>query len=176
MTTKSHADFDATAVKEPLRCGSSTLLASHSTVSTRALLLSLRIQQSPPLQEDVCQGSTHLEPVQVLRQSSIANLLEAKHMLDHPNGMFDFGAHFGLRAVLRFVDLIDPAASSMLAVGEVARSGRSGMDHFSLSLIASITPHPRLAPMQQMRQRISCLLYTSPSPRDTERSRMPSSA
>ena len=31
-------------------------------------------------------------------------------------------------------------------------------------------------PMVGMRQQSDCLLYTSPSPRDTERSRMPSSA
>src|SRR5688572_20858346 len=152
MTTKSHADFDSTVVTEPLRCGSSTRLASHSIPRTRAVILSLRIQQSPPLQEDVCQGSAHLEPVQVLRQSSIAHLLEAKHMLDHADGMFDFGTHPRLRPVLCLVDLIDPAAASMLAIGEVPSSRCSGMDHFSLSLIAPITPNSRLAPMQQMRQ------------------------
>ncbi|WP_460366281.1 hypothetical protein, partial [Staphylococcus aureus] len=31
-------------------------------------------------------------------------------------------------------------------------------------------------PAEHLRQRPVCLLYTSPSPRDTERSRMPSSA
>src|SRR5512139_322982 len=106
MTTKSHADFDAKAVREPLPHRSSTRLASHSTPCAPSLILSLRIQQSPPLQEDVCQGSAHLEPVQVLRQSSIANLLEAKHMLDHADGMFDFGAHFRLSPVLCLVELI----------------------------------------------------------------------
>ena len=32
------------------------------------------------------------------------------------------------------------------------------------------------ASMRYLAQRYTCLLYTSPSPRDTERSRMPSSA
>ena len=34
----------------------------------------------------------------------------------------------------------------------------------------------RMYPMETLRKEVSCLLYTSPSPRDVSRSRMPSSA
>ena len=49
---------------------------------------------------------------------------------------------------------------------------------FSLVFVINVTGKGNLAPNSAIDQiqNYVCLLYTSPSPRDTERSRMPSSA
>jgi hypothetical protein len=79
-------------------------------------------EQSSPLHEHVGQRRHYLEPMQVLRQASVAGLLETEHALDHADHVLNLGAHLRLRPVLRLHDLVDPATREpVLAVREVPR-------------------------------------------------------
>ena len=70
--------------------------------------------------------------------------------------------------------------SKLVLVGDYGKRFRTQDDHQQLSLIPIVeTDHP--ANLLELRRHITsnyniCLLYTSPSPRDRTRSRMPSSA
>lgn len=70
---------------------------------------------------EVGQRSGHLQPVQVLRQTAIADLAEAEDVLDHPEHVLDLGAHAGLVAVLRLSDLVDPAVEAEAAALDRSR-------------------------------------------------------
>src|SRR5215470_13686608 len=95
----------------------------------------LRRQQLPADHVDVGQRSGDLQAMQVLGEAAVADLLEAKHALDHSYRVLHLGAHPRFGLVLRFVHLVHPAAAAVLAVREVLRSWRSGTDHRRLPLI-----------------------------------------
>src|SRR5262249_13664905 len=112
----------------------------------------LRRQQSPADHVDVGQRGSDFHAVQVLGKTAIAHFLEAEHTLDHPDRVLNLGPHPRFGLILRPVHLVQPAATAVLTVDEVFRPRRSGTDHLALPLVTLITPHARLAPMQQMRQ------------------------
>ena len=85
----------------------------------------LRIQQPPARQEQFGQRGGYLQPVQVLRQASVAHLLEAEDPLDHPKHVLNLGADAGLATVGGLDRLIDAFAPSKTLIGEVLRSSRS---------------------------------------------------
>jgi hypothetical protein len=57
-------------------------------------------RQSAPHHEQVGQSGGGLEAVQIFRQASIADLLEANHPSDHPDRVPDLCAHARFNAVL----------------------------------------------------------------------------
>lgn len=61
-------------------------------LSPSSKLLRERPQQSSAHHEYIRQTTGHLQPMQVLRQSPIANLGKLEKLLDHPEGMLDAGA------------------------------------------------------------------------------------
>ena len=60
-------------------------------------------------------------------------------------------------------------------IEKLSNWGRWGADD-QLGTLNLITPEVRVEAARQVKEGISCLLYTSPSPRDLSTSRMPSSA
>jgi hypothetical protein len=79
----------------------------------------LRIEQSPSNHKQIGQCGRDLESMQVLRQTSVAHLLEAEDPLDDANNMLDFGTHSRLGAVGRFDRLVNALAPAISLVGEV---------------------------------------------------------
>lgn len=67
----------------------------------------LRIQQSASNEVQVGQRSGPFQPVQVLRQTPIADLLEAEDVLDHAEHVLDFGTNS--RLVVCCIALSTPA-------------------------------------------------------------------
>src|SRR5215469_14135332 len=130
------------------------LFASSDRISRSAPTRLLCRQESPADHVEIRQRGGNLQVMQVLGETSITDLLEAKHPLDHPDRVLNLCTHPRFALVLYPVHLIHPAATSVLAVGEVLRSRCSGMDHRRLPLITLITPHARLASVQQIRQSI----------------------
>ena len=55
----------------------------------------------------------------------VADLAEAEDVLDHAEHVLDLGAYPRLVAVLRLLELIDPAVVAIAAVGEVLRPRRA---------------------------------------------------
>src|ERR1019366_1666281 len=95
----------------------------------------LRIEQSPSDHEEIRQCGRNLEPMQVLRQTSVAHLLEAEDSLDDAKNMLDLGTHSRLGAVGRFDRLVNAFAPPIALVGEVPGPRRGGTDR---SLLPSI--------------------------------------
>ena len=117
------------------------LTSSHPRFSPTPLL---RFQQASPDEVQVGERGGDLEPVQVLRQAAVAYLAEAEDVLDHAEDMFDLGTHPRLVAVLRLLDLVDPAVVAVAAIGEVLRVRGTGVDEGGLALIALI-PQTRVS-------------------------------
>ena len=75
----------------------------------------------------------------------------------------------GLPVDYKDVDVLISYISDRAKITSSYRTGNEAKDHRSLTKAIKRARHMALLP-------ISCLLYTSPSPRDRTRSRMPSSA
>src|SRR5690349_2739020 len=88
----------------------------------------------------------------VLLQTAVAHLGKAEHPLDDPDDMLDPGAHFGVGAVFRSLDVIHDAAVAVAAIGEIPRLGRMFPDYPTLAAVGLIAPHPGLLPVQQLGQ------------------------
>ena len=58
------------------------------------------------------QTTSHEQPVGILVQPPVANLVESKNPLEHQKRMLDLGAYFRLRLVRRFVFLAQWAISA----------------------------------------------------------------
>ena len=82
----------------------------------------------------------------------------------------------------KIIDIIDTAASSyqvgekVMVVGETSMGMMAVLLAFVLPFVLLIFSLFLLMALIENELYAACLLYTSPSPRDTERSRMPSSA
>src|SRR5262245_10580792 len=109
-------------------------------------------QQPSPYRVEVGERRGDLQAVQVLGQTAVADLLEAKHPLDYPDRVLDLGPHSGFALVLQLLELVDPASAAVLAVGEVLCTWCAGTNYRRLPLIALIAPDSCLATMQQIRQ------------------------
>ena len=70
----------------------------------------------PARDEQIGQCAGHQQAMFVLVQPAIAHLGKAEHPLDNPDDMLDPGAHFGLGAVFRSLDLIHDAAVAVAAI------------------------------------------------------------
>ena len=75
-----------------------------------------------------------------------------------------------------FAFAIDTGADVSIVSSRVARSAGLSVNKSKRSIVAGLSNAPIAATEEAFAKDLSCLLYTSPSPRDTERSRMPSSA
>ena len=69
--------------------------------------------------------------------------------------------------------LYESYKKSVINLKIIAKTKEDVMTALTLAITGSILPHIALASITKI---IACLLYTSPSPRDRTRSRMPSSA
>src|SRR5580692_4418755 len=98
----------------------------------------------PARDEQIGQCAGHQQAMFVLVQPAIAHLGKAEHPLANPDDMIDPGAHFGLGAVFRSLDLIHDAAVAVAAIGEIPRLGRMFPDHRPLAAVGLIAPHARL--------------------------------
>ena len=114
--------------------------------------LALQGQQTAADHEEVRQRGGGLEAVQVLRQSPVADLLEAEDPLDHPDRVFDLRANTRLVANLGFDALVDPLAATVSAVGAVAGARGDRADDIGMPLVGLIAPDAGLFAAQQMRQ------------------------
>src|SRR5436190_22619825 len=97
--------------------------------------------------EQIGQRAGHEQAMSVLLQTAVAHLGKAEHPLDDPDDMLDPGAHFGLGAVFRSLDLIHDAAVAVAAIGEIPRLGRMFPDHRPLAAVGLIAPYPGLLPV-----------------------------
>src|SRR5690606_28853190 len=85
-------------------------------------ILRSRMQQPLAGQEQVGQRRAHLQPVQVLGQPAVADLLEAEHAFDDADAVLNFRAYRGLAAIAGLDPLIDPASPAITPVGEITGS------------------------------------------------------
>src|SRR4029453_11095219 len=102
--------------------------------------------------EEIGERAMDEQAMEVLVQAAIAHLGKAEYPLDDPDRVFDPGSHFGFGAVFRPLDLIDNTAVAVAAIGEIPGLGRMLPDHRPLAAVSLVTPHPGLAPMQQLGQ------------------------
>ena len=85
----------------------------------------VRIRQPSSDHEQVGQGGTELEPVQVLRQAPVTHLLEAEYPFDHADRVLDSGFNPRLGLILEPFDFVEPVPTAVLAVGEVLGTRRA---------------------------------------------------
>ena len=88
--------------------------------------------------------------MEVLVQPAIAHLGKAEHPLDDPDRVFNPGPDFRFGAVFRPLGLIDNTAVAIAAIGEIPGLGRMLPDHRPLAAVSLVTPHPGLAPVQEL--------------------------
>jgi hypothetical protein len=88
----------------------------------------------------------------ILLQPAIAHLGEAEHPFDDPDRMFDPSPHFGLGTIFCPLDLVDNAAVSVAAIGEVLGLRGVQSDHRTLAAVGLIAPYSGLLAVQQIRQ------------------------
>jgi hypothetical protein len=65
---------------------------------------SLRIEQSPPYQEQIRQRCGELQSMQVLLETSVTHLLKAEDPLNHPKHVLDLNAKLDLRRLVALTD------------------------------------------------------------------------
>src|SRR5690606_19041594 len=113
---------------------------------------SARPQQVLPSAEQVCQRARHLQSMQVLGQSAIANLVEAEQTLDHIEAVFDLGAHLRLGPITTALLLTQWVIGRRVLLRKVTRMSGALANHFALTAIGRVAPHPTLFSMQQVGQ------------------------
>jgi hypothetical protein len=77
----------------------------------------------PARDEQIGQGASDEQAMEVLVQPAIAHLGKAEHPLDDSDRMFDPGPHFGFGAVFRPLDLTDNTAVAVAPIGEIPGLG-----------------------------------------------------
>ena len=113
-------------------------------------------------------------PLSTLMLAGIEDILIITTPVDRPQfeRLLGDGSHLGLR--LQYLSQEKPEG---LAQAFVLGADFIGDDHVALILGDNIFYGPRLGTqLRRFAQVDGCLLYTSPSPRDRQKSRMPSSA
>src|SRR5215831_19909304 len=147
------AEIWVTWPKGCLSSAAALICASPDRFSRSAPTPLLCRQQPPSDHIEIGQRGAHLQPVQVLRQSPIANLLKAKHPLDDADGVLNLGPNPGLGPIPRLDPFIDPLAPAVTLVGEIPCSRCRRTYRISLAAIGLIAPDTCLLAMQQVRQR-----------------------
>ena len=110
-------------------------------------------QQLSPEHVQIRQRTGHLQAVQVLRHSSIADLGETEDAFDDQEGVLDFGAYLRLVAILAPLLGTEILIAATAALGEVTRMARFAVYQSSLSRISTVPVNTAFAAMQQARQR-----------------------
>ena len=88
----------------------------------------------------------------ILFEPTIAHFGKAKHSLDDPDRMLDFGPYLRFGAVFRAFDLIHNTAMAIAPVDEVFRSRCVLTDYCPLAAIRLIAPHAGFVSVQQIGQ------------------------
>jgi hypothetical protein len=138
-----------------LQTADSSSLASISVISRFSSTRLLRPEQLSSYHVQIGKRRGDLEPVQVLRQTTVAGLAEAEDVLDHSKHVLDLGAHPRFVAVLCFLDFVDPAIEAVPFIREILRLRCMLMNKICLTVIALVTPDPRFLAMQQIGQRLA---------------------
>jgi hypothetical protein len=138
-----------------LSSANSPFFASIPVISRFPSTRLLRPEQFSSDHVQIGERRGDLEPMQVLCQAAIAGLAEAEDVLDHPEHVLDLGAHPRLVAILRLFHFVDPAMEAVASVREVLRLRCMLMNKVCLTVIALVTPDPRLLAVQQIRQRFA---------------------
>ena len=135
MTESGCADIGWSAGRSRyLRTGSPDC-ARHSCISRSPPTRTPLCEQSSSDQIQVGQRRRQLKAMQVLCQAPIPDLADAEDVLDDPEHVFDLGADPRLVAVLRFLDLVDPAVEAIATIREVLGLRRYFADDCGLPLI-----------------------------------------
>ena len=130
-----------------------------------------------PSYQDVCTDSTgHAEVVEVdfdPAQVSFEQLLDAFFALHDPTTLNRQGPDWGTqyRSAI-FFHSAEQQAQAQAKIDELSARGRFKPKR----IVTKVEPAQTFWRAEEYHQRYLCLLYTSPSPRDVEESRMPSSA
>ena len=114
-------------------------------------------QQMPSGHIQVDQTTGHEQPVGVLGQSTIADLYETKHTLEHMERMLNLRPYLRLGPVRRLIRLAQRPVPATLLVREILRLWCTSMDRLTLARVGRIAPDPRLVPVQQVRQRLAIM-------------------
>src|SRR5277367_5113822 len=157
MTMDFCSDLGRTSRGAQLSAGCSGIFASKHRFSRSSSTRLLWIEQSPSNHVQVGQRRRDLEPVQILRQTPVADLAKAEDVLDHAEYMLDLGSHSRLVAVLRLLDLVDLPAKAIALVSEVLGSRCMPVNEVRMTLIPLVAPDPRLGAVQQVGQRVAVL-------------------
>src|SRR5215813_11133999 len=95
----------------------------------------------PACHKQIGEGAGHEQAMSILFEPAIAHLGEAKHSLDDPDRMLDFGPHLRFGAIFRALDLIHNTATAIAPVDEVFRSRCVLTDYCPLAAIRLVAPH-----------------------------------
>src|SRR3954469_18097145 len=103
-------------------------------VAARLVEAADRVPLSGPHQpsardEQVGEGAGDEQTMRVLVQAAIAHLGKAENKLDHPDAVLELCPHLRFGSVLGLLSLVDHAAVSIPAVGEVAGVRRMFADN-----------------------------------------------
>jgi len=88
----------------------------------------------------------------ILFEPAIAHFGKAKHSLDDPDRMLDFGPHLRFGAIFRALDFVHNTAIATAPVDEVFRSRCELTDYCPLAAIRLVAPHAGFVPVQQVGQ------------------------
>ena len=100
------------------------------------------------MQVEVDQSEADAQPVMVLVDSPISDLVETEDVLQYSEGMFYFGPDARLGRVLTSGYFIHVVHEPGPAAGHILGVGRGPADHFCLPLIAAVAPHLALFSVQ----------------------------
>ena len=96
--------------------------------------------QSFAMQVEVDQSEADAQPVMVLVDSPISDLVETEDVLPYSEGMFYFGPDARLGRVLTSGFFIHVVPEPGPAAGHILGVGRGLADHFCLPPIAAVAP------------------------------------
>src|SRR5271165_3786989 len=102
-----------------LQAADSASLTAISVISRFSSTRFLRVEQSNSNHVQIGERRRDFEPVQVLRQATVAGLAEAEDVFDHAKHVLNLGAHPRLVAVLCFLDFVDLSVESVALVREI---------------------------------------------------------
>src|SRR5258708_35010376 len=93
------------------------------------------------MQVEIDQGEVRAEPVMVLRDATIAHLVEAEDAFQDAEHMFYFRSYFRLSCVLSFRFFVDMVFELRSAAGHCLRLCRGLLDRLRVALISAVPPH-----------------------------------
>lgn len=101
--------------------------------------------------EQIRQCRHNEQAIAVLHHAAITDLGKAKDALDDEKGMFNFGAHTRLPAILLLFPFGKSSVAKPLLVDEVTSLGCSLGDQLLLAGVGGVAIHPLLVAVQQLR-------------------------